>query len=307
MPGTAGDPGARRLAAGDLEAVFLPGRGMLGASLKHRGAEILRRVEDLEAAAARGSTAGIPLLHPWANRLAGLRYRAAGRDVTLDPSSPLLHLDGHGLPIHGVPWARLAWDVVEAGPERLAARLEWDRPDLLAVFPFPHVLAMTAALGPLGLTIETTLSAGPDGPVPVAFGFHPYLGLPGLGRADWRLTLPEMSRLVLDADAIPTGAEVPFAAFDAPLGRRTFDDGFALGSDGARFGLGGAGRLVSVEFLEGYRFAQIYAPEGQDLVALEPMTAPADALRSGRALTVIEPGRQFRAALRIGVDAERGI
>ena len=37
---------------------------MLGASLRHRGVEILRRVQDLEAAAVQGSTAGIPLLHP---------------------------------------------------------------------------------------------------------------------------------------------------------------------------------------------------------------------------------------------------
>ena len=48
------DPLAQTLASGDLAAVFLPGRGMLGASLRHRGVEILRRVEDLEAAAAKG-------------------------------------------------------------------------------------------------------------------------------------------------------------------------------------------------------------------------------------------------------------
>ena len=71
--------------AGDLGAVFLPRYGMLGASLRHRHVEILRRVQDLEVAAAKGSTAGIPLLHPWANRLAGPRYRTAGREVVLDP------------------------------------------------------------------------------------------------------------------------------------------------------------------------------------------------------------------------------
>ena len=75
------DPTARTLLAGDLEAVFLPAHGMLGASLRHRGEEILRRVEDLEAAAAKGSTAGIPLLPPWANRLAEPRYSVAGHDV----------------------------------------------------------------------------------------------------------------------------------------------------------------------------------------------------------------------------------
>jgi aldose 1-epimerase len=51
------------LMAGDLEAVFLPSHGMLGASLRHRGVEILRRVENRETAAAKGSTAGIPFLY----------------------------------------------------------------------------------------------------------------------------------------------------------------------------------------------------------------------------------------------------
>jgi len=88
---------ARTLVAGDLQAVFLPDHGMLGASLRYQGVEILRRVEDLEAAAARGSSAGIPLLYPWANRLAEPRYRVLGKEIVLDQSSPLLHLDEHGL------------------------------------------------------------------------------------------------------------------------------------------------------------------------------------------------------------------
>ena len=106
---------ARTLVARDLEAVFLPSHGMLCASLRHRGVEILRRVQDLEAAAAKGSTAGIPLLHPWANRLAEPRYSAAGRDVELDASSSLLQIDEHGLPMHAVVSPRLGGDRSKAG------------------------------------------------------------------------------------------------------------------------------------------------------------------------------------------------
>jgi galactose mutarotase-like enzyme len=302
------DPGggfARTLSAGDLEAVFLPGRGMLGASLLHRGAEILRRVEDLDASAAKGSTAGIPLLHPWANRLAGLSYRAAGREVTLEPSSPILHFDNRGLPIHGVPWGRLTWVVVEADRGRLVARLDWSRADLLAVFPYPHSLEMAVTLEPGTLTLETTLVAGAAGPVPVAFGFHPYVGLPGAGRGEWRLALPTMRRLGLDGSGIPTGAEEPFEARDAPLGDRTFDDGFRLESDAAAFTVSGGGRRIALELLAGYRYAQVYAPPGQDLIALEPMTAPTNALASGRGLALVEPGGRYRAAFRISVGRQR--
>jgi hypothetical protein len=40
----------------------------------------------------------VPFLYPWANRLDGFHYRAGGHDVTLDPASPLVLLDEHGLP-----------------------------------------------------------------------------------------------------------------------------------------------------------------------------------------------------------------
>ena len=289
------------LAAGDLEATFLPERGMLCASLRHRGVELLRRVDDLNGAAAKGSTAGIPLLHPWANRLDGLRYRAAGRDVSLDPSSPLLHLDERGLPNHGVPWSRLTWQVRAESDGHVAARLEWLRPELLAVFPYPHRLELVATLEPGVLRFETTLVAAYGDPVPVSFGFHPYFGLRG-PRARWRLRLPAMRRLALDARQIPTGSEEAFAGCDGPLAEQSFDDGFALPAEGASFALADEELRIGVELLSGYRFGQVFAPRDQEFVALEPMTAPANALASGRGLTVVQPGGKFAAAFRIRVD-----
>ncbi|MCK5090877.1 MAG: hypothetical protein KAQ88_12940, partial [Hyphomicrobiaceae bacterium] len=172
------DPSATTLAAGDLEAIFLPAHGMLGVSLRHQGVEILRRLQDLEAAAAKGSTTGIPFLYPWANRLAGHRYEAAGQTAELDPASPLLHFDANGLPMHGVPWSHLAWDVMETRQDRLTAGLDWSSAERLAVFPFRHRLTMTASLQADSLTLETEVFAGKQGPVPVSFGFHPYIGVP---------------------------------------------------------------------------------------------------------------------------------
>ncbi|HAB16089.1 MAG TPA: aldose 1-epimerase [Verrucomicrobiales bacterium] len=297
------DPTALRLSAGALEAIFLPARGMLGASLRHQGEELLRRVEDLDAAAAKGSTAGIPLLHPWANRLAGSHYEAAGRGADLDLSSPLLHLDANRLPIHGVGWPLLAWEVTEATHARILARLDWTRNDLLAVFPFRHRIEMAVTLLPDGVTVETTLVAGSNGPVPVSFGFHPYFGIPGLPRAQWRLTLPALRRLMLDSRAIPTGEETPFGAFDRVLGDLNFDDGFAVVDEHPVFSIEGGGRRITVEFLAGYRYAQVFAPKDKDYVALEPMTAPTNALVSGRGLGIVEPGGRYRTAFRIGVTA----
>jgi aldose 1-epimerase len=297
------DSSARTLVAGDLEAVFLPDHGMLGASLRHKGVEILRRVEDLEAAAAKGSSAGIPLLHPWANRLAEPQYSFLGKEVVLDKSSPLLHLDERGLPMHGVPWPLLSWTVTEAGQHFLAARLEWSSNDLLAVFPFRHRIELAATLRPDSLTVETTLIAGSEGPVPVSFGFHPYLGLPELSRSKWHLELPPMRKLVLDRYGIPTGDDEPFDGFNAELGEISFDGGFALMKEQTTFSVAGAKWRISVDFLENYRYAQVFAPKDKDYIALEPMTAPTNALTSGRGLHVVAPGERYRAEFRIRINS----
>jgi aldose 1-epimerase len=293
---------ARTLVAGDLQAVLLPDHGMLGASLRYKGIEILRRVEDLEAAAARGSSAGIPLLYPWANRLAEPRYRVLGKDVVLDLSSPLLHLDEHGLPMHGVPWPLLPWLVTEARQDFMVAQLEWSTSDHLAVFPFRHRVELVATLCPDSLTLEIMMFAGTESPVPVSFGFHPYLGVPELARAKWHLELPAMRKLVLDNHGIPTGDEERFGGFNAELGENSFDDGFALMEEQTTFSVAGATRRLSVDLLEGYRYAQIFAPRDKEYIALEPMTAPTSALTSGRGLRIVAAGGRFRAAFRIRID-----
>jgi aldose 1-epimerase len=289
------------LGAGEMRAEFWPGAGMLGASLKYRGVDLLRRVEDLEAARVKGSTAGIPLLYPWANRLSGLRYRAAGREVSLDSSSKLLHFDDHRLPMHGVPWGQLRWEVILSDADTLTARLDWVSEKLLAIFPFPHHVEMVVRVGPGDLEIATTVFADSSSPVPVSFGFHPYFGLPGIARGEWELDAPAMRKLALDAQGIPTGAETPSMAIAAPLGDKGYDDGFALSGERAAFSIEGNGYSIGVVFESGFQFAQIFAPKDKEFIAIEPMTAATNALRSGKGLRVIAAGEEFSAAFRIEV------
>jgi galactose mutarotase-like enzyme len=295
------DPSARTLRSDGLRAVFLPGRGMLGASLQHRGEELLGRVEDMASFEQSGRTCGIPLLHPWANRLSTMGYRAAGKEVLLGTLTSISH-DDKGLPMHGVPWPRLAWQVMDEDDSTLNARLDWTTDELLAVFPFPHHVQMKIALRFDTLSVETTLRAHPSSAVPVSFGFQPYFRLPGLRRAEWQVHLPAMSRLLLDERSIPTGEEAPAPAFDAKLGDRAFDDGFALLDPHALFSIAGNGRRIAVEFVEGYGYAQVFAPRDKDYIAIEPMTAAANALVSGRRLRLVEPGGSFRATFRMNVQ-----
>ena len=107
----------------DVHANWVPGAGMLGASLVHQGDELLWQGAGVDGYGHAREFMGIPFLHPWANRLDGYRYRAGDHDVVLDPASPLLLLDDHGLPIHGVLTASSRWLVLETAADTNRARL----------------------------------------------------------------------------------------------------------------------------------------------------------------------------------------
>ncbi|MDX6520285.1 MAG: aldose 1-epimerase [Gaiellales bacterium] len=298
----------RVLVAGDgpTRAEFAPGLGMVCCSLTHRGEELLGQRGGLRAYAERGSTMGIPLLHPWANRLAGPRYVAAGREVEFDLGSPMLHLDDTGLPIHGVLARFLPFQVTmhsaSVTEAHLTAGLDSDRhPQLSEVFPFRHRLEVHARLSGASLAIRTTLTAL-DEPVPVSFGYHPYLQLPGVPRERLRIAVPLTTRLRLDERMIPTGDREPGRIEGGELGGRSFDDAFADVSDGTRFTVAGGGRTIAVTFTEGYGFAQLFAPPDQDLICFEPMTAPANALVDGRGLRLLAPGESHTAGFSITIE-----
>ena len=258
---------------------------MVCASLVHSGDELLGQRKGLEEYARSGATMGIPLLHPWANRLGGLAYSFAGHDVRIDPAD--VRLEEHGLPNHGLPAAVRDWEETEVGERRLVAGRDVRG---LAAFPFDHRIEVAAELDERRLTLTTSLTAGPE-PVPICFGHHPYLRLPGVPRAEWNVELPVAERLVLDERQVPTGARVPAGDLDGPLGARTFDDAFTPAGD--TFAVSGGGHRIEVVLERGYRFAQVYAPAGLDVVCFEPMTAAPDALRHSP--DAVAPGETFTA------------
>ena len=295
---------ALTLASGDLEAAFVPDAAMVGCSLVHRGEQLLGLRGGLRAYVDERKTMGIPLLYPWANRLGRSRFTVAGREVNLDAVTPPLRRDGQGLPMHGQLSGIGGWQVTRHDGGVLAATFAFgEAGGLTDAFPFPHTLTIEATLDAGTLTIATTVDADAGGPVPIAFGYHPYLRLPGVDRAAWEVEVPVREALSLDDRMLPTGERVPVTVEPGPLGERTFDDAYVAPQEGRPFVLAGGGRRIELAFLNGFPFAQVFAPAEDDVVAFEPMTAPTNALvDGGAALPVLAAGESFRAAFSITVE-----
>jgi aldose 1-epimerase len=282
---------ALELRRGALRAVFVPGVGMTGVSLRYDGREHLALPGGVPALRA-GHTGGLPLLAPWANRLAARRYRAAGVDVDL--RGLRLHTDEHGLPIHGLLVGWPDWEVTSTSERRNVARVTATTIVDAPAFPFPHLLEVAVAAHDGSLVVDTTLVPTGDRDVPVAFGWHPYLRVPGTARSRWTLRLPSREHLALDALGIPTGDSTRERAETAVVGRRTFDDLYALGRDHRLSFTGEDGALVELRGDASYPFAQVWVPAGKPFAALEPMTVATNALVEGNP-PLVPPGEAFSA------------
>jgi galactose mutarotase-like enzyme len=286
------------LVAGSTSAVFVPRLGMTGVSLRSRGAEHLALPGGLDALRA-GRTTGLPLLAPWANRLSHRQYRAAGVDVDL--AGRRLTVDGSGLPIHGLLIGRDGWCVdrlaARGNTAKLVASIDVDAP----AFPFPHRIELAATLRDSQLRIDTTLVPRGRRPVPVAFGWHPYLRLAGVGRRQWQLRLPDRIHRALDERGIPNGAANRERAETNPVGTRTFDDLYGLRRDRRLAFCADDGHSIELHCAKNYPFAQVWIPKGRPFAALEPMAAPTNALVTGDT-PVVRRGEPFTATFALTLD-----
>jgi aldose 1-epimerase len=296
---------------GAVQAQFVPEANMLCHSLSHHGVELLDAGHGVLAYAQCGKTMGIPLLHPWANRLARPAYSVGGKEVHLPPPEGRYALDPNGLPIHGALPGLLRWELDghdgspgdrHAPGDRLSARLDWRDPELRELFPFVHELHLDIRVTDGGLELVTTLRATGEDAVPVSFGYHPYLRPPETRpRSEWQVSLGASERLVLDERMIPTGRAEPLLERSFALDDQDWDDGLRGLTTPPAFSVTAGAHTLVVTFDEGYEFAQVFAPRGQNFICFEPMTAPTNALVDGTGLRLVAPGSEYRTAFSVSV------
>ena len=287
------------LVAGDLTAVVTEVGGGLR-SLEHRGRPLVLPYGAGEVRPRfRGS-----LVAPWPNRLTDGRYRFGGTDHQLPLTEPERGTALHGL----VCWQRFAVERVDDATV-VATHALVPRPG----YPFRLVVVATYALGAGGLVTTVTARNAGDSPLPWGVAGHPYL-VAGDGRGPvdgWHLSAPATQVLAVDRERLlpadpPVTAPVPgdldFTSGRA-VGATRLDHAFTgvvADADGsARVRLvdpaTGTGAQVTWDPVElpwlQLHTADVPPPETTRAgLAVEPMSCPPDAFRSGVDLVVLGPG-----------------
>lgn len=285
------------ISGGGYRAVVTESGGALRV-LEHEGRPLVDGFdEDEQAPGGRGQ-----LLMPWPNRIRDGAYAFGGHDLQLPLTEPALRNASHGL----ARW--VAWTLEEHSPHTVALTYR-----LMAQTGYPWVLDLRVVydLSADGLTVTQSATNQGASPAPYASGAHPYLSV-GPGPVDgWELTLPAATRSLVDDRLLPVGREdVTGTAYDFRIARPIRDLGFNDAfTDLTRDADGTAtvvltdpatGRGAALWVDERHRWLQLFSADdvpgtARRSMAVEPMTAQADAFRSGEDLVVLAPGDDVAA------------
>jgi len=292
-----------------VEVAVVPGIGNMAVEMKVNGHEILWMPSNsLKEFRAKPSLGGVPFLAPWANRIDGTAYFVNGKKYLLNLELGNVKPDPNGLPIHGLLSFSPLWRIVEARSDSSSAwvtsRLEfWKYPDLMAQFPFAHVIEMTYRLREGTLEVRTKVSNLATEPLPLAIGFHPYFTLDDAPRDDWSAHIAARTHLVLNQKLVPTGEKRPLEFPDPfPLRGNKLDDGFVdLSRDEtgkATFWVRGKNQRISVIYGPKFPVAVAYAPPGRNFICFEPMAGETNAFNLSQEgkypdLQSIAPGAEW--------------
>ncbi|MEW1963091.1 aldose 1-epimerase family protein [Microbacterium sp. NPDC077644] len=234
------------------------------------------------------------VLAPWPNRIRDGRWSDGGTVRQLAITEPKFDNASHGL---------LRFTAYEIGQADAAATLSATIHPQTG-YPYEIATTVTYTLTDAGILVTHTLTNRSDAPAPVALGTHPFVTIGDADARELVLRVPAATQFDVDDRMLPTGTSpAPESLRDGVrLGDVELDTGFTdltRNADGrVRHTLTAPdGRQLTLWQGEGFDYVQVYTSTGypgQDLaVAIEPMTAPADAFNSGLGIRRLAPGETW--------------
>jgi aldose 1-epimerase len=243
------------------------------------------------------------VLAPWPNRIGGGHYRFGGTEYQL----PITEV-ARGNAMHGLVFP-IEWRVVEQTDSSalLALRLQPTRG-----YPFRLDLQIAYELSGEGLRVALQTTNSGVSEAPYGCGAHPYLTAGAPTVDDTVLQFAAEQRLEVDDRMLPVDRiSVPGTPYDFSAARAVGDLVLDTAFTGLTYDANGVGRatLTNPETGSGvrlwwdatHRWVQLYTADRPDpaqnrvALAVEPMTCPPDAFRSGDDLITLAPGDTHRS------------
>jgi aldose 1-epimerase len=238
------------------------------------------------------------LLIPWPNRIEHGTYEFDGERHELPITEPERGNAIHGL-VRGETWA-----VAEQEGSRVLMTYGLEpQPG----YPFSLALELEYSLSDDGLRVQTTATNAGPRPAPYGAGAHPYFRAGSETVDSATLRIPARTVLQSNDRGLPVGSEpVEGSEFDfrrpRPIGATVLDHAFAdLARDDDGLARVEVADRVSLWVDDAYPYLMVFTGDplpdvARRSLAVEPMTCPPNAFRTGDHLIRLEPGTSFTSA-----------
>ncbi|MFK8056752.1 MAG: hypothetical protein AB8F78_11585 [Saprospiraceae bacterium] len=282
----------------DTHISFVPERSGYIHQIRVNGRDLLWNYATGPELTGNSAYRNLALL-PFPNRLLEGEYQWNGRSQAFEVNSPESKSALHGFgPL--VPFSIERYDLSE---QKATVKLTYLHRESEHPVSYPFLvkfgLVLKVDIEAHSVTWQFGASNLGGASAPVGLGWHPYFLLPG-GHEQWKVQLPPHEHVLLE-DSIPTGKRTVGLGDQAPI-NTDWDDCFALTDpESLEVQLLGPDFSLSLKQLGSTRYTQMYVPDGNESLAIEPMTCGVDAFNVSKDEVDLAPGKSISTGMIISL------
>lgn len=267
------------LRVGDLNSYFevAPSQGGRVTNLVIENIPIITEPDDIDYADSYAAS----VLFPFPNRIEDGVYNFNNVDYVLTCNQTKEHNALHGLIYNQ------AFDVVERiqNKEKAEVKLDYVSDGSFEGFPFKFKVELTYELCSNEFSCQIKVTNTDAYAFPFALGWHPYFSTSE--KKTSTLQFKSKNQLINNHRNIPVEVKSHLETVSLNFDE-SFDDCFELASNEVLFQTPDYSLTIKLNNTSNY--LQIYTPKGKNVIAIEPMTAPANCFNNGLGLKILEAG-----------------
>ncbi len=235
------------------------------------------------------------ILFPFAGRVKNNQYNFQGNSYNL-----MTNQKGESMALHGFVYNKTFEVVASTLEEQYAAvSLKYIESEETAGFPYKYSITLNYKFTQSSVDLDVLVANEDAKPFPFSIGWHPYFRSSNLQESVIKLESNE--QIVFGKDMTPNGTEY-IQTSEINLANKKLDNGYLLNNKVAQF-ITPDYKLNISSNASSEQYLQLYTPENDsNIIAIEPLTAPANSFNNQMGLQVLEPNRTYKLTFGVSMD-----
>ena len=236
------------------------------------------------------------ILFPFANRILNGEYKYQNQKYRLEKNSSCNTNAIHGL-IYNKPFKLIS---KKKDKNSVSITLNYEQQSKQNGFPFLFSITITYTLSKHRLSLKVSINNIDNSTFPFTIGWHPYFYSEDIKNSF--LEINSDKEIIHDKEMIPIKTENNKTPFEFKIGINKLDNCYLLNNNFIRFKT--PNYLLKMNSSLSKNYIQIYTPELNNHIAIEPVTGPSNSFNNNLGLKTLQPNEEFNIQWTIQLEDE---